>query len=599
MLLEWKRWCLELEKTETNIPQNLPTHLRSILKGKRLALLEKLSNLMMWPDSQIHKELAQGFKLVGDGTVSNIFREDVRPASITENELMDSSKFLRPKLLAKLRNAPNAEYNSDLNDITLKEAHDKGWLQGPMSEREVNAIFEGRWLPVERFAVRQKDKLRPIDNFASNRVNEAWGNVEKIDLHALDQLTWTMALICKIALGNRTVEIPLKDGSRLTGKLHDDWNVGNLHCKLTTLDMKDAYKQLGIHESERCRSVVSLRNDKKGCLDHYLMNCLPFGAVGSVHHFNRLARLLWAIGVYFLKLPWFNYFDDFPIISPAGVCSNTLAVSKTLFRLLGFGISVDKLKPFDNKAEILGIVVDSELFPEGKLKFRMKESRRNDLVEALQSILAAEEIVPRDLPLFLGRVQFADGQLMGRAGKLAMADIREIGLSSKESVKLDSERLEAFNLLLSRFNNNVAKCVALRDDQTPVLLFTDGSSETSGSMIGGVLIDGFKPTVVFGAHVPCKLIELWHRAGKEHIIGQVELYAIVVARYLWRDQLHNRRVLMFVDNWAVLDAYIPGTSKETTWRALMYFLEKIDMDQPCYAWATRVPSESPPLQRIS
>ena len=258
---------------------------------------------MNWPDTQIHEELVEGFKLVGTGTVSNIFKEDVRPAVFSESELMDSSKFLRPKLLGKMRSSPEVEYNADLNSITAKEATEKNWLEGPMTEYEIGRLFEGRWLPVERFAVRQKDKLRPIDNFASNRANEAWGNVEKIDLRALDQLTWTMALICKVALGSGAIEIPLKDGSVLTGELHSDWTADNLSCKLTTLDMKDAYKQLGIHENERCRSVVSLRNDMKETTDHYLMNCLPFGAIASVHHFKRVARFALGHGSSLLETP--------------------------------------------------------------------------------------------------------------------------------------------------------------------------------------------------------------------------------------------------------------------------------------------------------
>ena len=134
--------------------------------------------------------------------------------------------------------------------------------------------------------------------------------------------------------------------------------------------------------------------------------------------------------------------------------------------------------------------MDSQNFLEGKIKFRMKDSRRTELIEALQKILKDGKIVPKELPSFLGRVQFADGQLMGRAGKLAMADIREIGLTSQETVTLDDDRMKAFALLLKRFNDNISKTVTLKSDEVPILVLTDGSSETSGSMIGGVMIDG-------------------------------------------------------------------------------------------------------------
>ena len=82
------------------------------------------------------------------------------------------------------------------------------------------------------------------------------------------------------------------------------------------------------------------------------------------------------------------------------------------------------------------------------------------------------------------------------------------------------------------------------------------------------------------AHVP-----------KELLIGQVEMYAVVIARTIWRNFLQGRKVILFLDNWAVLDCYIPGTSKERSWRELLLSMEEIDLMHPCYIWATRVPSE--------
>ena len=291
-------------------------------------------------------------------------------------------------------------------------------------------------------------------------------------------------------------------------------------------------------------------------------------------------------------LPWVNYFDDFPLMSPRELLASTLAAAKALFKLLGFEISVDKLKPFEDTAEVLGVVIDCEKFLDAKLTFRMKESRRTDLLKAINEVLDSRQVIPRELPSFLGRIQFAEGQLMGRTGKLAMADIREVGLTSAETVKLDPDQLSAFELLQERFATNRPKVVALIADENPILVYTDGSSEDEISRIGGVLIDGLKPARVFGARVPPELIDLWHRAGKKHVIGQVEMYALVVARRTWKTHLHERRVIFFIDNWAVLDSYIPGTSKELTWRALLYFIEKDDLEKPCYAWATRAPSES-------
>ena len=87
----------------------------------------------------------------------------------------------------------------------------------------------------------------------------------------------------------------MSDGTRLQAKVQKDWDTCHHECLITTLDLKDAYKQLGVHESDRNKAVVALRSDKHGDIDFYAMNCLPFG-------FNRVARLVWALGVVELRL---------------------------------------------------------------------------------------------------------------------------------------------------------------------------------------------------------------------------------------------------------------------------------------------------------
>ena len=104
------------------------------------------------------------------------------------------------------------------------------------------------------------------------------------------------------------------------------------------------------------------------------------------------------------------------------------------------------------------------------------------------------------------------------------------------------------------------------------------------------MLDGAEPARVFGCHVPGILLEKWHGDGKEHLIGQVEMFSVAVARSVWRERL-NRRVILFIDNWLVLDCYIPGTARERSWREILLCIEKIDMNFPAQIWASRVPSE--------
>ena len=61
-----------------------------------------------------------------------------------------------------------------------------------------------------------KVKLRPIDDFAENRVNSAYGYSDKLDLTTLDQTIWTIVAMVRCLREGR-VDFSLSDGRRLAG----------------------------------------------------------------------------------------------------------------------------------------------------------------------------------------------------------------------------------------------------------------------------------------------------------------------------------------------------------------------------------------------
>ena len=453
------------------------------MSDKQLLMFEELVKSIDWPDTQLHAEIRSGFRLVGPGVKSNIFKPDFKPATITENELMRKAKFRRPALIGKLKSQSKVEYLDELHSITRSESEDKQWLTGPTTSQALHQEFPDGWLPVTRFAVKQKNKIRPIDNFAENFVNEAWSAPEKLDLHSVDHVAWLLGVFCKLVFDKKCIDVSLKCGKKISGPLHKDWLVSDAKCLLTTLDLKDAYKQFGFHKDDRNKAIVTLKSSSCDGVDHYIMNCLPFGAVASVRNFNRVARLVRALGVKLLRLPWLNYFDDYPVISPAAISISTMSAAKSFLHLIGFKFSEAKLAPFGCESEILGVVVDSNNCHNGEIRYKMKESRREDILTELQRICQERVVVPATLPSSLGRIQFAEGQLHGRAGKLAMADIREPGPSSKLNVAIEGLQLQAFELLRSRFETNRERCLQVSSPGPPIVVFTDGSYEPVSSVV--------------------------------------------------------------------------------------------------------------------
>ena len=159
----------------------------------------------------------------------------------------------------------------------------------------------------------------------------------------------------------------------------------------------------------------------------------------------------------------------------------------------------------------------------GKITISNKPSRVDELREALDSIMCWGVIVPNRLPSVLGKLQYADSQVWGRAGKLALADLRELGHTSPASVALGETQVEAFVVLKSRLCSGKPKAFLADEVTKPVLIFTDGALEyeqgLSMATIGAVYMDPFGRTEVFGAEVPGSVMEDWTSNGKTHVIG--------------------------------------------------------------------------------
>ena len=83
----------------------------------------------------------------------------------------------------------------------------------------------------------------------------------------------------------------------------------------------------------------------------------------------------------------------------------------------------------------------------------------------------------------------------------------------------------------------------------PVLVFSDGACEVDGTSIGAVVIAPGVGAQCFGATVSESTLESWRtKMGQRQLIGQAELFPLLVARLTWPDLLRSRRVLFFVDN---------------------------------------------------
>ena len=227
-----------------------------------------------------------------------------------------------------------------------------------------------------------------------------------------------------------------------------------------------------------------------------------------------------------------------------------------------------------------------------------KRSRCDELEALLDEAINNKAIVPCRMPSFIGKLQFADGQIWGRAGRMALRDLRSYGIASRTPVTLDSSGLQALQLLRQRLLHGKPRVLKASWRDKPVVLFTDGALEDDNvehgpATVGAVMfLPDSERAYVFGCQVPSEVLAHWRSDGRHHVIGLIELYGAVLALRHWRRHLEGRRVLLFIDNWPALDALVKGDAAVPTWREVLMVLENPQEVEPCYLWVARVASSS-------
>ncbi|CAK9011251.1 unnamed protein product, partial [Durusdinium trenchii] len=445
------------------------------------------------------------------------------PDSMLKEELKSCAKFVRPALLGKVRSSEVSDDLRKLYDMTCEEATNKHWMNGPLSVSDVHGMHGDQWVPVRRFGVWQTSgestKLRPIDDYAENRVNSAFAYLDKLDLRALDQMVWACVAISRCCVAKGEAHFVLSDGTELRGPVsrsllvNDGWKP-----VLTVVDLASAYKQLAIHPDCRKLSIIAIKDPNTQDVHCFEGRVLPFGATASVVHFNRVARFIQAVGLH-LDVIMSNYFDDYPVVSPVALSKSSMASVMSMLDLLGFAYSKDKLKDFSEQVQVLGVVADVAQVNTLGVRVSNKPSRIKEVSGMIQAVIGNGKPSFTESSKLLGRIQYADSQIMGRTGRLAMCAIRESVKRHENMSTLSSEALQSFRVLLDRLSNGVPRIVPCNDCLPPVLVFTDGASEGDLHTVGGVLFDPeLDRPEFFSGVLPQALVEDWQESMK-HVIG--------------------------------------------------------------------------------
>ena len=161
----------ELQHQEEQEQAGLEPHLRNILKGKRLRLFETLLTSIDYPDKGLVQDMKRGFRLTGWLPDTQTGPSKVVPPSLHRDDVWEDRCAHNRAIWNLCGPSGDAELDLELWEQTLAECQ-AGWavLETGHQQAPTSCVPLGR-----RFAVRQGQKIRPIDDMSVSLINKLLG----------------------------------------------------------------------------------------------------------------------------------------------------------------------------------------------------------------------------------------------------------------------------------------------------------------------------------------------------------------------------------------------------------------------------------------
>ena len=524
-------------------------------------------------DLGVVEEVARGTELLGQVPLTGVFEQSFKPAAATPEQVQARAGANREKVLGALRS--QGRLDKEVKDKSLKEVAE-GWLTGPVKKDQLKENS----LVSRRFGLEQgmgeNRKVRLVDDLSSSTVNDAVQTCESPKPHGVEVVS-ALCMKCIDSMPRRP----------LSGRCYD---------------LKAAYRQLGLSEGALDASFVAFPDPESGEPLIYQTLALPFGAARSVYSFLRVSHSIWFIGCA-LGFMWANYYYDYPILCPDDDVESVDAFVPKLFRLLGWRFAEDgsKAEGFGKTFSCLGVVFNLQSYCSGRVEVDNTPSRKHELRKILRET-AEQGLMPISAAQKLrGRMQFADGQVFGRASRLCLQAVTEHIVCGRDEIGP-----ACLNAMLT-YANILEVCkprILARPCRKPVYLFTDAAFDRSGGKpscgIGGILYDcEGKPLRFFSHFLTVPLMQKLGLEEKKTIILEAELLAYVVSLVVWKEALRGKPIIAFIDNNGVRDLCISGRGRNLFAKAQTALFLTIEDMISANVWVARVPSPSNPADILS
>ena len=461
VLDKWRARREQLSDAEARVKHRLLPYQRHALGNLQLLLLDEILRETSFKDTELISDLKEGLRLTRWMRDTGLFAKFVRPPELDVHSLLYQSKDLSPLTFEKLSKSTSDDLSAKAWEETKLE-EEKQWIW-----RDDSCAIQDVVL-ARRFGLRQKNKVRVIDDGKECGLNLARGLPEKFTLQGVDFVAAVILEASKTAGGSRL---------DLRGK---------------TFDLVSACKHYPLHPEDRSLLRVGVWDTDSERVRIYGFNVLPFGATGSVAGFLRVANALWSVGCHALGIPWCNFFDDFPTLASAEETVDIASSVLEMFSLLGVEVATEgkKATQFSQVFAALGLEFDlTEICESGSFIVRHTSARREELNDTLADVLSSKTLRRKEAETLRGRLRWYNSYLFGRAPCRAMSVLSS--WASGHSRGFIAELESALRVLQTHVNTARPLHIPLTSLRT-FYLFTDGSYEPGSSApacIGGILYD--------------------------------------------------------------------------------------------------------------
>ena len=568
LLDKWgKIAACSLIETDVLLRQVADPHLRRLLRGvpdDQLARLGVTCNVVLYArmldevksvDLSLPSSLMQGLPIVGAIERSGRWPPYEKPQQVVSLDQLGRRAWeLRKKIIHRVQAVPCSENLKKIWDSTMEDVEECSCLGPFENESEVSEqLGRDDWIPTQRFEVVQKNKVRGCDSATTNLINPATEIVEKLQLPSTDSNV--------AALRKLRSEAP--------------W------CSLAgwVLDERKAFRQVAVKPDHRRFSVICVKDPSSGKPSFFIMVGHSFGLVSAVYNYNRRSAAINEFLVSLFGLVAFSFYDDKYGFEPVETVQSAHEVAQAVHFWLGARFDQKKLQ-LSRQPVILGVTYDLE-----SMVLLIKEDRKKELVEEIDSILASRLLDPGLAGKLKGKLMFGASQLWGKVGRAFLRVISERQYARhapEEGFALDDQLVVALQHWRELVRSGPPRPIELRRDRSAdVVIFTDGftpdprTTDKSPDRVGAVLFDRrLTRPLQFSEVIPKSVQKEW--LSRKTQIVPVEMIAPILSLKTFSDRLQNVDVILLIDSEAVEASLIKGySSKEDLCKLISLFWDLI------------------------